>query len=1150
MGSAGCGPRQPGHDVRVTARLLTPSKITAWLCCEHALTLQHQLESGAIAPVPQPFGSFARLLANKGLEHEAACLEAYRAQGLSILEIPDRAPTERFADWVERIGDPFAGDHDVIYQMPFAHDGVRGVADFVLRVIDEKTGQVSYEPVDAKLARSEAKPGHVLQLCFYAEAIEALTGIKPKQMHLWLGSGEFETIRTDDVMPYWRHLRSGFHELMSEEGAKADTTPVPCDHCEVCDFEATCAACWRSEDAVHLVANVRTMDVPLLEASGIGTLAGLADARPGTEVEGIDPDRLAQMSIQAELQRVARDSPDEAPPFRFIDVADGPPGSLGYEQLPKPDDGDVFLDFEGHPFWRPSDDLIFLFGWICRDPDGDGAGDRGGDGWTYHARWAHDLAEERTQVGALIEYLAERRVRYPDMHVYHYNHTERSALERLAGQYGVGEVLLDDLVGTGAFVDLLVVIRGGMQVGVESYGLKHLEALAGYQRGDDIEQGAGAVVAYEEFMAGGDPATLDRIAAYNADDVRATRAVRDWLVEQRNDAHDWRDAELVPNELPEELEARVEALKEFGPDTDEHLLADVLGYWQREWSAHKAQQMSRLAGSTSSLLDDPLVIGSLRWEAEIPRVHKRHGGAIDPAMRFSFPHQDVESWAKPGKQVFFEALDGQTGYSSVVAAEPGVLDLAWNESSRELGVLPEAIVFNDWVAPKPKPEALDDFAARLLDPEAFGAPNPVSLALLRRELPRFVDSEGPPGATFAGDLDEMRRWAPSLDHSYVAVQGPPGTGKTYSGAHLILELIRSGQRVGITAFSHSAIDNLLSAVVKVFGDNGESELLRAVRRGAEPRSGGLPGVTYAGGNLACANGTYNLVAGTTWLFAGKDLRGAPVDTLIVDEAGQLSLADTLAASGAATNLILLGDPLQLAQVSKASHPHGSGASVLEHVLGDEATMPAERGVFLDVTRRMHPDVCRFISERVYDGRLVSHESCAQQTTEFGTGLRWVPVRHEGRSTESVEEAEAVAREVDRLLGTDWTNQRGETRPLEASDIMVVAPYNDQVNLMRVTFEAQGMAGVPVGTVDRFQGQEAAVVVYTMTASSASDAPRGMDFLFSQNRLNVAISRARCLAYLVGTPELVNVKAGSLSSMRLLANLCAFRDQATSLPVRE
>ena len=303
------------------------------------------------------------------------------------------------------------------------------------------------------------------------------------------------------------------------------------------------------------------------------------------------------MASQAELQRAARTGPGEAPPpFRLIEPPDGLPGSLGYEQLPEPDDGDVFLDFEGHPFWRPSGGLFFLFGWLCRDDAGDGAG----GAWTYHARWAHDLDEEGEQVGELIEYLAERRRRRPGMHVYHYNHTERSTLERLARQHGVGELLLDELVGTGAFVDLLAVIRDGMQVGVESYGLKHLEVLAGYQRGEDIGQGAGAVVAYDEFMADGDQASLDRIADYNADDVRATRALRDWLVEQRDDAHDWRDAELTPDELPEELEARVAALKAFGPDTDEHLLADVLGYWQREWSAHKVQRMSRLMGLLGS----------------------------------------------------------------------------------------------------------------------------------------------------------------------------------------------------------------------------------------------------------------------------------------------------------------------------------------------------------------------------------------------------------------------------------------------------------------------------------------------------------------------------------------------------------------------
>jgi predicted RecB family nuclease len=1100
------------------------------------LTLQHRLESGAIAPVAQPFGSFARLLANKGLEHEAACLAAYRAQGLSVLEVTAREPTESFADWVERIGDPFAEGDDVIYQLPFAHDGVRGVADFVLRVVDEETGQVSYEPVDAKLARSEAKPGHVLQLCFYAEAIEALTGTLPAQMHLWLGSGEFETIRTNDVMPYWRHLRSGSNSVMSD----AETTPIPCDHCEICDFASVCEQRWRAEDAVHLVAGVRTVDLAPLEAGGIETLDALAEVSPGSQLEGIDPDRLLSMSRQAELQRAARTGPGEAPPpFRLIEPPDGLPGSLGYEQLPKPDDGDVFLDFEGHPFWRPSGGLFFLFGWLCRDEAGDGAG----GAWTYHARWAHDLDEEGEQVGELIEYLAERRVHFPDMHVYHYNHTERSTLERLARQHGVGEVLLDELVSTGAFVDLLAVIRSGMQVGVESYGLKHIEVLAGYERGEDIGQGAGAVVAYEEFMADGDQASLDRIADYNADDVRATRALRDWLVEQRDDAHDWRDAELAPDELPEELEARVAALKAFGPGTDEHLLADVLGYWQREWSAHKAQRLSKLSRTPSALLGDSAVVASLRWEQEVSRFHQRNGTPLDPAMRFSFPSQELESRVRPGSQMMFEGPDGQTGYSSVFAIGHGVIDITWNERCQELGVLPEAIVFNDWVAPRPKPEALDDFAARLIGPDTAGAPNPVSLALLRRELPRFVAGEGPADGRFLGDLDEMRRWAPHLDNSYVAVQGPPGTGKTYSGANLIVELIRSGQRVGITAFSHSAIDNLLSAVVAVCREHGDPELLRAVRRGPEPRSGGLPGVTYSGGNKACANAKYNLVAGTTWLFAGKDLRGAPVDTLIVDEAGQLSLADALAASGSASNLILLGDPLQLPQVAQASHPGGSGASVLEHVLGDEATMPAERGVFLNMTRRMHPDVCRFISERVYDGRLVSHETCAQQTTEFGTGLRWLPVRHDGCSTESVEEAEVVAREVGQMLGTVWTNQHGETRPLKAPDIMVVAPYNDQVNLIGRTLFDRGLGDVPVGTVDRFQGQEAAVVFYTMTASSAANAPRGVDFLFSQNRLNVAISRARCVALLVSTPNLVNVKAGSLAAMRLLANLCAFRNGA-------
>jgi superfamily I DNA and/or RNA helicase len=317
-------------------------------------------------------------------------------------------------------------------------------------------------------------------------------------------------------------------------------------------------------------------------------------------------------------------------------------------------------------------------------------------------------------------------------------------------------------------------------------------------------------------------------------------------------------------------------------------------------------------------------------------------------------------------------------------------------------------------------------------------------------------------------------------------------------------------------------------------------MLKPVRKVPDANHRTLPGVTYVTNNPPCAKSEHNLVAGTTWLFASPEMRGAPVDVLIVDEAGQLALADALAASTSAKNLVLLGDPLQLPQVAQAVHPGGGGLSVLQHVLGHDVTMPPDRGVFLTETRRMHPNVCRFISEEIYEGRLQSHPSCAQQDTAFGTGLRWLQADHEGCSTESLEEAQLVVGEIDRLLGTPWVNHHGVTNPLTVQDFMVVAPYNDQVALLRETLDADPRTrGVPVGTVDKFQGREAAVVFFTMTTSSSGFMPRSAEFLFSRNRLNVAISRARCLAYLVCTEDLLNSRARTIEEMRLVSTLCSF-----------
>lgn len=1106
--------------------LLTPSKITAWLDCAHYLTLRNRVDDGTLPQPKSTFGEFAKLLLDKGLQHEQQCLDEYRANGKSVLEIPGRGRGETFQAWVARVGDPFGDGWDVIYQMPFIHDGVRGIADFLVR-----TDAGGYEPVDAKLARTTAKPGHVLQLCFYADALEAVTGVRPEHMHLWLGSGQSQTLRVDDFSPYWRRLRGQLTKTLTA-GPEVGTVPRPCAHCDFCEFRTLCDEQWHDEGALSLVAGIRQPETVTLAAAGIPNMTALA--QPPAPVAGIGPRRLDRLAEQARLQlQAASLAEHKAPPFQLIDAGEDPVWGHGFEELPRPDDGDVFLDFEGHPFWQIETGLFFLFGLVERHTDGQ---------WRYREWWAHDLDAEADAVSKLVDYLAQRRAAFPEMHVYHYNHTERSSLVALTETHNVAQRALTEMIETGLFVDLLLVARNSIQVGTESYGLKALERLTDFQRSHDIDKGAGAVLQYERFMADGDRARLDSIAVYNEDDVRATMALRDWLVQHRLAELAWRDAVFEPDPGLPELDEHVERLHAFPVDTPEYLLGDLLGYWRREWFAYIGPKMAKLQGDATALRDDPEALTELQVVGEIERLGKR-GTPITPAMRFTFPPQSLDRFPHDGGGgVMFIDADGQRSYSTIEKLDRRsfVLDLVWNTKLRDAGALPNVVLIDDWVGPTPKPQTLSGFAAQLLD----GAEtNPVTMALLRRDLPRFTAGGGPTAGVFTDDLADMTRWVTNLDNSYAAIQGPPGAGKTYSAAHLIHALILAGRRVGVTATTHHAIDNVLEKVVKLFGKTGDSAKLHAVKK---PKTGSAwtPDGTTAGDNAKCARQEFNLVAGTTWLFCSKEMRESPVDVLLVDEAGQLSLADALAASVAARNVVLLGDPLQLPQVAQASHPHNSGRSVLEHILDGEDTMPSDRGVFLSKTFRMHPDICRFISDEIYAGRLSHDSRCAKQTTVAGTGLRWLPAEHRGSSTSSTEEAELIATEIARLVGTNWTDQEGAEKPLTVEDFMVVAPFNDQVRVIRERINANALTcGVAVGTVDKFQGREAAVVFFSMTTSTGDDISRGADFLFSRNRLNVAISRARCLAYLVCTEELLNTRARNVEDMRLIATLNAVVEYA-------
>jgi uncharacterized protein len=348
---------------------------------------------------------------------------------------------------------------------------------------------------------------------------------------------------------------------------------------------------------------------------------------------------------------------------------------------------------------------------------------------------------------------------------------------------------------------------------------------------------------------------------------------------------------------------------------------------------------------------------------------------------------------------------------------------------------------------------------------------------------------------------------------------------------MALELMRRGQRVGVTSLSHKAIHKFLS-------DLRGAALEAGFEFAGRKKASGDPETRYEDEFVDCAEENASmlepelqLLAGTSFLFSREELDGH-LDTLFVDEAGQVSLADVLAVGCSARNVVLLGDPNQLAQVSQGAHPPGANASVLRHLLGDDETLRPGMGLFLEETWRMRPEVNSFVSETFYEGRLRSAPACLERSVANGNGIRFLAVEHEGNRTQSPEEAEAVAREVERLVGTGFQDEGGE-RTLRYSDFVVVAPYNAQVRCLRERLPA----AVSVGTVDKFQGQQAPVVFYAMASSSSDDVPRGLDFLFSRNRLNVAISRAQCLAYLVCSPRLLDADCKTVEQMRLVNALC-------------
>jgi predicted RecB family nuclease len=1087
---------------------LSPSDLSAHLACPYLTRLE--LEA-AREERTRPHGreELADLVAKKGDEHEAAFLADLQADGRQVAEIPfddhDFVRAHAATEAAMRAG------ADVIYQATFARGGWRGRADFLIRVEEPSPnlGPWSYEVWDTKLARS-AKPAAVLQLTFYSEEVARIQGWLPERLHVVPGTRIVESYRPGDFTAF---LRTAQTRLRTYLGAPPDIYPWPCGHCSRCDYIPVCRKRWEDDDHLTLVASIRRDQVEKVSGVGVTTLEGLAESPPTLTVPRVAAPMLDALRDQAGLQLHRRRTGDLA--RHLLD----PENERGLGLLPPPSPGDLFFDMEGDPFFEAAGGLEFLFGVLERLPDGQSE---------YTAIRACNREEERNAFERFIDLVHARLREYPHMHVYHYAAYEPATLSRLMGAHGTREAEVDDLLRREILVDLYRVVRQGLRAGVPSYSLKDVEQFF-FTRHAGVKSGNDAVLSFERYLENGDEALLADIEAYNEEDCLATLELRNWLLVQREQARAEFGVEIPfrtppeqreqPPESAEADEATVrlrEALLANAEHGDERwLMAQLLDYHRREGRPGWWWYFRRFEMTDEELVEDAEAIAGLEWDGAEPTVvsHSLEYGFTFPSQQHRFDPDDG------GK----DPVEGGTSWTVVdVDNARGTLRLKRGKASREKR-LPTALVPGGPYDTRSHRAALRRLAASML---AEGGRYPALRGLLRRDLPLG-------GAQVQRmDLDDQRALAVALDHTHLVVQGPPGSGKTYRGARLITALIRAGKRVGVASQSHKAIHNLLDEVERAAVEEGLT--FQGLKQGEEYDGRFIhPGPVRE----QYLDPEFALIAGTSWLFTREELDGT-LDVLVIDEAGQISLADALAMGTSARSVILLGDPLQLAQVSQGVHPPGSGASVLEHLLAEHGTIPEDRGIFLTQTRRMHPEVCAYVSDAFYEGRLDAIAECAERWTSLGVGIRWLPVEHDGDRVESVEEADAIAAEIGRVLTGTFTDATG-TRPLGASDVMVVAPYNAQVRLLTERLPR----GVEIGTVDKFQGREAPVVFYSMTTSSGEDVPHGLEFLFSRHRLNVAISRAQCVAYLVCSPGLLEVNCRTIEQMRLANALCRFAELA-------
>jgi predicted RecB family nuclease len=1163
-----------------TALRLSATDLSNHLACHHLSQLNLAVARGLRCP-PDFYAPDVAVLRERGNEHEMAFLSHLEGQGLRIAR-----PGDELDENVgfERTLSAMREGADVIVQATLLDGRWLGRADVLRRVpLPSRLGSWSYEVWDTKLAR-ETKGGSVLQICLYSDLLETIQGARPEHMYIVPPRDDFkpDVYRVDDFLAYYRLVRRRLEEAIAsaapaDAGASpraredqpllplfaeprampAPTYPEPVPHCDICNWWPVCDGQRRRDDHLSLVAGISRLQTRELQARRVGTLEALASESLPLSWK---PTRgavesYARVREQARVQRDGRTAGRVL--YELLPLQSG----SGLERLPAPSQGDVFFDLEGDPFVGPSG-REYLFGWVVEDRPRSPR---------YECLWALDPASERSAFEAFVALVMARWDRYPDLHVYHYAPYEPAAIKRLMGRYATRENEVDRMLRAGLFVDLHAVVRQALRASVEEYSIKKLEPLYDFKRAADLADAGVNLRIVQRALELEEPRAIDAdvrqvVATYNRDDCLSALRLYRWLEGVRAGLEAKGTslarppiAEGLPSEAIAERDREVrqvmDALLDGTPAerTDRSdelqarwLLAYTLEWHRREDKASWWEYFRLRELSDEALLDEKSALSGLQY---VGRAGAVKGKAVH---RYSFPTQET-SIRRGDKLRLPLPLDQEFGEVAEIDLGAHILDAKKRGACEQ--VHPTSVFSHENVRTHELAGSLLRLG-RWIVRNGIDAPGAHRAArdLLLGRPPRIKGHTGGPlRRKDETGVDAARRLVAALEHGTLAIQGPPGTGKTHTGARMICDLVRRGKKIGVCATSHKVIRNLLDKVVQAAEEEQVSpRCFHKVPEPTEEASGDVAEVSDNAGALrALRMGAARVLGGTAWLWSREEFFEA-VDVLFVDEAGQMSLANVLAIAQSAGAVVLLGDPRQLDQPLQGSHPEGTEVSALEHLLQGQKTIAEDRGLFLEQTWRLHPTICGLTSELFYDRRLkpipdLERQAILGPVPIAGAGLWFLPVAHDGNQSSSPEEIDAVAALVERLSSGDvrWRKHDGTEHPLRLEDILIIAPYNAQVADLSAR-----LPGARVGTVDRFQGQEAPVVIYSMTTSTPADAPRGMEFLYSLNRFNVATSRARCACVIVGSPRLFEPECQTPRQMQLANACCRYLELAHELPIEE